>query len=453
MEICDFVKEFLYAMKIFPKKTAAVSKYGKMTFEEIEILARKTASFLLSKNIAKNSFIPVILPYSAEYAAVEIGIWFAGHAAVPIGRTCPQDRVTYICENCSAPTVIDSEILEIIKNFAPCENFGESHDDDNALIVYTSGSTGIPKGVLHTFGSLKGVNYFSELTDINETDNFITATPFYFVAAMIDFSILKTGASIHLMSGEMVKDIGKFENYVVENDITAAFLVPSVLANYKNRSSKLRVVFVGGERLSGIKPNGYRLFNAYAMSETCIPVFAFEVDKAYENTPIGKPLNGVEWCILDGNGKPAKKGELCLKGNFSKGYYKDPEKTSKLFENGILHTGDIMEELDSGDLLFMDRKDCMVKVNGRRVELGEIEITMKNIPQIKNVVIKAFEAQNGSSYISAYYTTNAEISQDTIKEFILKKLPKYMLPTYFVEMNELPLNENGKLDRRILGRM
>ena len=251
---------------------------------------------------------------------------------------------------------------------------------------------------------------------------------------------------------EIIKDIRMFEVYLAKHQIEFVFMPPSLLAHFHNKSTHLKVVMAAAERLSGISSSNYKIYNHYGQTETGGTFFSFFVDKEYENTPIGKPDADVEYCILDTEGKPVKsgeEGELCVRGPFTSGYYKEPELTEELFRGGWLHTGDIVSQLPDGNVLYVNRKDWMVKINGQRVEPGEVEAVIKQVDGVKNAIVKGFTTKN-RQFLCAYYIANDDVSEEAIRDYLLSKLPAYMVPAYFVRMESFPLLPSGKTDRKAL---
>jgi amino acid adenylation domain-containing protein len=155
---------------------------------------------------------------------------------------------------------------------------------------------------------------------------------------------------------------------------------------------------------------------------------------------------------LDTDGKPVaqgEEGELCVRGPFASGYYKEPELTENLFRGGWLHTGDIVSQLPDGNVIYVNRKDWMVKINGQRVEPGEVEAAIKQVDGVKNAIVKGFTTKD-RQFLCAYYIASGNVSEDTIREYLRSKLPAYMVPTYFVRMESFPLLPSGKTDRKLL---
>ena len=415
-------------------------------------MACRVAGYLQKKNYPPHSFIGICLPTSMEYVASEIGIWLAGHAIVPMGDKYPKDRIDYIMHHCESPLLINEDIIQAMMKTETAENYVLPKEEDINALFYTSGSTGTPKGVLHNFRSLNRPIPLEKLLAEQDLHIMGATMPFFFIASRTIFCFFFRGGYVYLVEPEIVKDIHQLENYLAQHHIEFTFLPPSVLANFQSKSPDLKLVMSAAERMSNIYFKDFKLINHYGQTETCGAGASFIVDKPYEITPIGKPGEHVESCIMDEDGNvvpKGEKGEFCLKGNLTVGYYKDPISTAELYKFGWLHTGDIVRELPDGNLVYVERKDLMVKINGQRVEPGEVEMVIKQVGGVKNAIVKGFTT-NARQFLCAYYIANDGVSEDSIRAYLRSKLPAYMVPAYFVRMDSFPLLPSGKTDRKAL---
>ena len=454
LSTAKFIVRLLDSLKTHEDKIAVVDQNGQRqtTYKEFFTMACKVAGYLLQQNYPPHSFIGICLPTSREYLASEIGIWLAGHAIVPMGDKYPKDRIDYIMHHCESPLLIDDDVIQTMMKTEPTENYVLPNENDINALYYTSGSTGAPKGVLHNFRSLSRPIPLEK--HLAEQDLYIMGAtmPFFFIASRTIFCIFFRGGRVYLIEPEIVKDIHQLEDYLALHHIEFTFLPPSVLANFQSKSSNLKLVMAATERMTNIYFKDFKLINHYGQTETCGAGASFVVDKPYETTPIGMPGSHVEYCIMDQDGNKVpqgEEGEFCLKGNLTVGYYKDPESTAELYKYGWLHTGDIVRELPDGNLVFVERKDWMLKINGQRVEPGEVEAVIKQIDGVANAIVKGFTTKN-RQYLCAYYIASGNISEDTIRAYLLSKLPAYMVPAYFVRMESFPLLPSGKIDRKSL---
>ena len=459
----EFLQKLWGSFKKYKDRIAVVDHGGarQTTYGELGDLTLRLATGLNGMNIPEESFIPIQLPASMEYLAMEMAIWMTGSAIVPLGTAFPPERVEYIKEHCDAPLVIDEEVFK--KLAASKASYNEDNGiipmDRDALIIYTSGSTGEPKGIVHTFASLNFAVSFGMGEPFTSEQKWGVSAPFYFIAgAVIDFNILIGGGELHLYADDVRMDMKKMADYVADQEITHTFISPSALPNFHNHSKSLKSVYAGSEKLSGqTSRDGYTLYNSYGMSEMIGGFLPFKVDRPYDATPIGKidPNAPLEYRLIDNEGndvKPGEEGELIVRGTFCKGYHKDPDKTAQLYKNGWLHTGDLMRQLPDGNLLYVNRKDWMVKINGQRVEPGEVESAMKRIEGVKEAVVKGFTNSQGGQYICGYYTVKDEsmVSPDEIKENLMEKLPPYMVPLHITRLEKFAILPNGKVNRKVL---
>jgi len=452
MSKARFICRLIDSFKNNHSKIAVIDQNGtrQTSYGDFYMTALRVAAYVKARKLSPHSFIPVCLPTGMEYLASEIGIWLSGHAVVPMSNLFPQERIDYITAHCEAPLVIDEAIMKEIITTPPTDNFDMPEEDDVNTLFYTSGSTGHPKGVLHSFKAFGGEVPLDKLLEEMYLSVMGVTTPFYYIASRSVFCVLFRGGTLTMVPPSITKDIHLLEEFLAEHQIEFTFLPPSLLAHFRSKSEALKLVMTGAERLSNIHPEDFTLINHYGQTETCGAGATFVVDKPYENTPIGKPAAHVKYCILDENGQEADEGELCMKGNLTLGYYKDPERTAQLYQGGWLHTGDIVRRLPDGNLVYVNRKDWLIKVNGQRVEPGEVEIILQRMEGIDNAVVKGFTSATGRQYLCAYYITSSDIKEEGIREYLTTKLPDYMIPSYFVKMDSFPLNINRKIDRKAL---
>ena len=449
-----FIQQLINTAESYADKTAIVDHDGKRqsTYGEFLTLARKVAAYIQSQGITPQSFVCIQLPSSMEYAAAELGVWMSRCISVPLGMTFPQKRVDYIYNHCQACMIIDADIIDEAKSLAPAKEL-LPEQEDNAMLVYTSGSTGNPKGILHTF-DVFDYNYphSFDLAAFDPDTVFGTSAPFYFVAKVYTYETLSCGGAAHLYSDDVKTDVQRLADYILEHGITVSFISPAVLANFHNKSNSLKAVISGSEKLTTqCSKDGYVLYNTYGLSETYAVVTWYEMpDKPMQSAPIGRTINNVEFAILNEDGQPvapSEIGELCLKGHFCKEYFKEPELTERLYSGGWLHTNDLARVGDDGLLYYVQRKDWMVKINGQRVEPGEVESVMRSIEGVKGAVVKGFDNGQGSNFLCAFYISDT-LTADELKNVLAQRLPSYMVPSFFVKMEAFPLNANGKIDRK-----
>ncbi len=457
----NFLDEFQSMVRRYPDKTAMVDLGGKRstTYRELDTLSRKVAAKLLQTGEMSGKVVMVCMDRRMEYVAAEIGILMAGAAFVPVLPEYPKERLDYIRQDCQAEVCIETSWLGDLDSYEAAAPVRVA-DENRAFLIYTSGSTGRPKGIVHSMASLtQGAFRNRSILYLHEKDVLAAMAPLSFVVLVLEyFSVLSCGGCVHMVAEEIRKDVRMIEDYFVAHDITCAFISPQMLRFFKNRAATLEKVLTGGERVSRLCGDGYQLYNYYGCSETAAGVFYYKIEEAMENTPIGKPAEGLTLSLLDQEGRQVEdgeEGELCIKGIFATAYLNLEEQSARTFipqEDGevLLHTGDMARRLPDGNYLYINRRDWMVKVNGQRVETGEIELKMTGLPGIENAVVKAFEDENGQNYLCGYYVAGQEITAEQIRKGLRKSLPDYMIPRFFQRLSALPKNVNGKLDRTAL---
>lgn len=455
-----FVETLLQVCRQFSKKIAIVDQDGQRstTYGEMFLLARKVEKYLRDKLDSEHSFVCIRMANSMEFMAAELGVWLSHNVAVPIGITSPEDRVSAIMENSESPVLITPEVMDEISRMSL---HGMSEPEapertDDALLIYTSGSTGTPKGILHTFDPLDHRQRCDDVPfEFSSGQVFGNAAPFYFVAIIMTYMMLSEGATVHLYSDRVKGDAKALASYIAEHGITISYIAPAVLLSFRNASSALKVVFSAGEKLTTqCSRDGYTLYNIYGMSEVFGGITSYEVgDHVMEQIPLGRCRYGIECYVMKDDGKPAgvgEEGELCLKGHFCKGYFKDAERTAELYEGGWLHTGDIVVMDNEGLLYYRNRKDWMIKVNGQRVEPGEVEAALCRLEGVSRAIVKGFDNGKGSQYLCAFYIADRDISSQQFHAHLSGLLPYYMHPVVFVRKDSFQTNANGKVDRRSL---
>lgn len=442
-------------------KPAIVDNNGQRTINYIQLddISGKIASKLKSLGCQRGEAVIIRLGRQAEFIAAEIGAMKLGCIAVPTLPSYPQERVDYIASDCGAKIIIDDAFISDIDSYKKAEPV-KLNDNDRVWIIYTSGSTGKPKGIVYSARVFEAaVKRTQTRMSLVKPIRFGAAASLSFVVTIDEyFAVLSLGGCSHILSDEVRMNIGNIQDYYAQNQITIGFLSPRILRIYKNKDKSLQVVFTGSERVTDSYSDEYVICNCYGQSETTGCVLNLDIDKKYDNTPIGKPREGVKVYLIDNDGKEVadgEEGEICVQGIFTSEYMNLPEQSAKTFKklpNGevLVHTGDIGRRLSNGNILYVNRKDWMVKINGQRVEPGEIEAVIKAIPKVTNVAVKDFVNASGQVYLCGYYTSDEDISDKFIRQELESKLPDYMIPAYLVKLDAMPTNMNGKLDRHAL---
>ena len=460
--LLDYLKD---TFSEYGDKTAYVDQSGNrtITYREFDEMSSKIATGLLERGCKKGDIIPVLMSRCTEYIAAEIAILKVGCLFAPLITDYPKDRVDYILNDCESPFYVDSDFVEECMDKLPLRESVDVEETDGAYVIYTSGSTGKPKGIYHNQKSLvEFVIRQQMLENYQAADIQLSLSAYSFIASFVEnFIPLYAGATVHILSDEQRKDIRFIENYIAEHQITVSYISPSQLKVFRNKGKSLRLVTSAGERLVGQYSTEFQILNMYGTSETGLAL-AFVTDKKYDNTPVGTPCHNIKAYILDDELKPVpdgEEGELCVAGPISDGYLNLPEQTEIAFVKNpfsgsdddkiMFRTNDIVKKQSDGNIIYVNRKDWMVKINGQRVETGEIEVRMAEVDGVETAAVKAFENEYGQNYLVAYFK-GADVDADDIRSHLQKLLPDYMIPLFFVKLEAFPLNASGKLDRPAL---
>lgn len=427
------------------------------TYGQMNECSGKVYHFLKRNQIGKEDFVLIRLPRSIQSAAAMFGVMKAGAAFVLGEEGMPLERLEYIRRDCNCKLEIHAGNWEEIMK----EPFLAGHENpdahDAAFAIYTSGTTGNPKGVLHEYGNIDRDLTAQRAVDApfaEGKESVAVITPLYFIAAVSQFiSRLYSGYVTYILPYSTIKNSAALKNFFEEKQITSAFLSPSYVRAFgKELTSVLKTLSVGSEPVNNLFMEGLTMVNTYSMSECGFLICMFPIDKPYDNCPIGRPLFDLKLKLVDENGfevADGEAGELCVEDPYVRGYINLPEQTAKVFVDGFFHTGDIARKDENGNYVILGRNNDMMKINGNRVEPAEIEAAVRDVTGLSFVAAKGF-VEDGHAYICAYYTEDVEIDAGKIRKALADRLPYYMIPAYFVRLDEVPLNQNGKLDRRKL---
>ena len=427
-----------------------------ITYSQLDDITARIYGWLRAKGIGKEDFVLIDLPRGVLPIAAMLGVWRAGAAFVLVEENYAPERTEYIRRDCGCKIRISASVWNEIMQTEPLDGFAQTGDHDAAYAIYTSGTSGKPKGVLHEYGSLQ-MSIDSIKLDgkvpFGSDDRLALLVPLNFVASVIvALAALNTkNGKIFVVSYTTLKDPVLLRNFFIEKQISVTFLTPSyVRAVGSNVGPYLKTLFVGSEPANDVFVKNVRLINVYAMSESGFGVSLFEIDKPYRICPIGKPT--VKTSLIDEEGEPVPEGEtgeLCFEVPYVRGYINLPEETEKTFVNGVCRTGDLARMNENGDLLLLGRSTDMIKINGNRIEPAEIEAALREVLHIDWAAAKCVE-DSGKAYICAYYKDNIRIDANALREVLLEYLPYYMIPSYYVRVDHVPLRPNGKLDRKAL---
>lgn len=449
-----FIEQFEDNVRLYPEKVMFQTGNESITFEEVEVLSGRVYSYLQEHGYGKEDLILINLPHGINPHVVAIGVWKVGAAVVFTTPDFPKERIEYIVQECGCKLIVDSTVWDEMKSSTYLSSHNKTSVHDIAYIVYTSGSEGTPKGVIQEYGKLDFIP--SNLIELVSNIDLPSSTIMY---SYLPMSTVGTIANItmavcnpmtvDLGSLEIMKNLNLLNGYFHEHKITLAFMPPSFFAHANMDSSYLKCVYFASEKASDIYTEKYTLVNLYIQSEG-YHLMRFVLDKKYSNTPIGIPVDGSTvslWeddHVIVGDGIC---GELCYKNPFFRGYVNGHRRTIGQQESEFFHSGDIAKRNEDGNYVILGRKTDMIKINGNRIEPAEIEAAVKRVLNLDWAFAKGF-VEPERSFICVYYTADINIDYAHVREELMKILPTYMIPSYFVHIDSIPHLPNGKVDRQ-----
>ena len=431
-----------------------------VNYDRLRIVSGRVYAYLKAKNIGKEDFVLIKLPRGVQPVIAMIGVWRAGAAFVIAEENLAPERVDYIYKDCGCKLSITSDVWEEINGTEPLDGYEETDPHDAAYAVYTSGTTGTPKGVLHEYGNLErckeSANYLGEEI-FDNGERFALAAPLNFVAStmVLSYALYIGCCSSHILSFSTVKNPVALIKYLYLKRITAFFLTPTYARKFAGKTGPfLKKMVVGSEPANRYYLKGVTSYNMYAQSEGGVVAGMFVIDKEYDVCPIGKPQFDMKYRIVDDDGKDVQSGEsgeFIFESPYVRGYINLPKETAKAFKDGYYYTSDIARILPDGNIVICGRKSDMIKINGNRIEPAEIESAIKSILKIDWCAVRGF-VEEDQSFICAYYKDDVTFNAENLRAKLQKKLPYYMIPSNFMKIDTIPQKTNGKLDRNALPR-
>jgi amino acid adenylation domain-containing protein len=494
-----------YVHKVFeaqveqvPEATALVYQGFYLTYAELNARANQLARQLQEQGVAPEVLVALCVEPSLETVIGMLAILKAGGAYLPLDPSYPAERLAYMIEDSKARVLLTQR--QLMNGLPPgtatviCLNdlrtapqrSGENLQvevcqENLAYMIYTSGSTGRPKGVMISHRAL--INHMAWMTKrflVTEDDSVLQKTPFSFDASVWEFYLpLLTGGRLIIGQSGGHRDGNYLVSLIRQEQVSLLQLVPSQLRIVQEESGwtncqSLRQVFCGGEALDSELVNQHfsrqqaPLCNLYGPTEATIDTTYYFCEAQANTTtaPIGVPIDNVQLHLLDSRLEPLPAGvigELYVGGTgLGRGYANQPAFTSERFipnpfsqtpGERLYRTGDLARLRADGSYEFIGRSDHQVKIRGFRIELGEIEAALGSHPAIRHSVVLAREDTAGDFRLVAYSLlaeSQAIPSDAELRSFIQARLPDYMIPSYFVTLDALPLTPSGKLDRRAL---
>ncbi|MBD3266705.1 amino acid adenylation domain-containing protein [bacterium] len=457
-----------------------------LTYRELDRKANTLAHELQHRyGIEPENRVGVLL-HRGWYGLISLlGIMKAGAVYLPIDPSYPRERIDFIIQDAQCNLLIVQEETNTLIN-QPHDRVCKVdtiswHDQekpktpigsrDLAYMIYTSGSTGQPKGVLLEHrGFINMIQQQINAFAVGEDDRVLQFASCSFDASLSEiFMALLSGACLVLVPNESILDIPRMVELINHEKITVVTFPPSYLrAMDRVEFPHLRVMITAGETLIEQDAQYYasrlRYFNAYGPTEASVCATYHELSPAEigkRPIPIGPPLANTSIYILDPNLHPAPigvVGEICIAGpGLARGYWNRPQENKQKFipnpfaeKEKLYRTGDLGYWCDTGEMVFLGRKDSQVKIHGHRIELGEIEKQIQRVPGIRQALARVVEKEDSEKTLVAYYVSATSVPADDLRDNLKTFLPNYMIPGYFIPLNEIPLTPNQKVDTKRL---
>jgi amino acid adenylation domain-containing protein len=508
-----------------PSQTAVVGLGGSLTYEQLERLSNQIAHQLREGGVRAGDRVGLLLDKRVEGVAALLGIQKAGAAYVPVDPFSPPNRAAYILSNCGVRALVSAshKVSKLPAEFLNSQSLEsvilvddsptaarpllpaklrvnsldevkaaqrDSHPDvpitDNylAYILYTSGSTGEPKGVMIShLNSFTFVNWGCDTFKVRPEDHVSSHAPFHFDLSVFDlYCTLKAGATIHLVPYSAAAFPAELARWISKSEISIWYSVPSALIQLvehgqlsQHNYDKLRTVLFAGEvfpikylrRLVEALPKpGY--FNLYGPTETNVCTY-YQVqpsdleESRTQPVSIGKACANMEGFPINDKGEIAKlgeEGELYVRsGTVMKGYFGRPEDTAKAvvpnflnlqYTDELYRTGDIVRPMADGNFEYVGRRDKMIKSRGYRIELGEIEAALYAHSDVLEAAVIAVPDEKIGARIKGYVVVQAGLNREDLEKFCSLRLPRYMMPEALEMRTELPKTSTGKIDKKTL---
>lgn len=480
----SIVSLFRHQAQATPDNVAVVYKDLTYTYAQVDAISDRIAAYLVSKGLKAEDVVSVLIPRCQWMAIASLGVLKAGCAYQPLDPSYPQERLNFMMKDANARLLIADEALrELVNEYEGDVLFTKDIDtlpqatlpavditpEQLFILLYTSGSTGVPKGCQLTHANLVAFcHWYQRFYALNAGHRVAAYASYGFDACMMDmYPALTCGAAVHIIAEEIRLDLIALNDYFEQQHITHSFMTTQVGYQFATsiENHSLLNLSTGGEKLASLTPpQGYNFYNVYGPTECTIFTTTYLVDRKMKEIPIGKPLDNMRLYIVDPQGHRlpvGAAGELWVAGpQVSRGYLNRPEKTAEVYITNpfttepkyarVYRTGDIVRYLPLGDIQFVGRRDGQVKIRGFRIELKEVESVIREFPGIKDATVQAFDEDGGGKFIAAYVVSDQTVDIEALNNFILDQKPPYMVPAVTMQIDAIPLNQNQKVNKRAL---
>ncbi len=478
-----------------PQAIAIRFQDEQLTYSELNARANQLSRHLIEQGVGPGSLVGVYMERCSEMIVALLAILKSGAGYLPLDPTYPDARVSYMVDDTKVTLVLTEQHLQekVAKpevEFICLDQLAEltaGYDTQNpavswqdpaqslAYVIYTSGSTGNPKGIQTTHRNVVNcICAMAKTPGMNENDVLAAVTTISFDPHVIELYLtLSVGSTVVLVSDQVRGDGTKLAELLQQHKVTVMQATPStwrllMAANWPG-DNRFKALY-GAEAmptdlLEKLLARTGSVWNLYGPTETTVWSSCKHIVDCAQRMNIGRPIANQRMYVLDDRLSPLPvgvAGELCIAGDgMSLGYLNKPELSAKVFIDNpfasqggerLYRTGDIAQFAEDGDLVLLGRKDHQVKVRGFRIELGEIETTLRAFPAVEDAVVVSRKLDEDDNRLVAYITSpdHPEVSAQALREYVSAKLPQYMVPSFFIGLDEFPLTPSGKLDRNRL---
>ena len=467
MEVDDretWVDDFLRQVETSPDVLAVSDGTTSLTYSELEKTTAKVAAFLCQESVGCGDFVGVEATPCTDFLVAAIGVMRSGAAYVPIDPQWPDRHRQDIIETAQLKKVLTIDAINTIATIDSLETKDAMvRSEDAAYVIFTSGTTGSPKGVVIPHRALHNLSHFIvKRWRLTASSRISCHSSLAFDGSVEDlFPVLTVGGTVYIMPEEVRRDPDSLHRFIDQHQITGGCYTTAMAPLLAARQHpSLDYLCVGGEKLLYRPDTDCRVYNTYGPTEFTVDATYHELsNQDGDDIPIGRPLSNCAAFVIDPFGMLVPRGivgELCLQGpQMALGYLHDPSLTEEMFTNApftdgiIYHTGDLVRWDEQGCLHYVGRNDHQVKVNGFRIAIDEVESNIASLSFIQQVAV-CIKQMGTHEVLCAFFTADSEISSEQMKSALGDKCPAYMIPAVFVQMEKLPLNANGKVDYKRL---
>ena len=485
------IEQFCARAAEYPDNTAVIYEDKSYTYARVQDLTYRLAGYVSRQGLGRGDVVAVFIPRSEYMVIASLGVMRAGCAYEPLDPNYPDERLAFMVKDAGVRLIIVAdELLSRLDNFTEFDGtvlrlseipslelpdasvlagIQVPQPEDLFMLIYTSGTTGVPKGVRLLQKNLMAyVSWYRRYFAATEKFRVTCYNSYGFDGSLADmYPALTVGAGVVVIPEEKKLDLPALAEIINRHHIVVADLPAQVGRQFALTMDcpELKYIVVGGETLVPFKPvHPYIVANEYGPTEATVSITCYKMTEYEPDIPIGVPMDNTAIYMVDGCGRrvpPGALGELWVAGiQVAGGYLNRPEKTKEAFVPNpfsqepdyetAYRTGDMARYRLDGNIEFIGRRDGLVKIRGFRVELAEVEGVVRDFPPVKNAAVIACDNPAGGQFIAAYVVADEPIDREALADFIRERKPPYMVPAAVVQLDAIPQNQNGKLDKRAL---